>query len=361
MIPTAEWDSASFRALPRAAPGARYLLRYLQLGPHTTSVPGLFRLGLLSAAEALDWTAAEIEGPIQQLEHAGLLRVDRAARLMFLPHAFDLDPVSSCRTVKGWSPFFREFPDCELKRTAGARLLEKLKKKDAERGVPNGKNGADGWLADAGAFLACPSDRVSSTAPDTLSDALGDSRDTPPDPTISNHHPPSTIQKPKALSAAPTIGLVAMPFGLEAPKQAALPTGQPTPAEEVFAYWQKEMNRPKASFSDERRKAVDARLAGARGGRKYSVAELKKAIDGCKASQWQQDNKGHFDDIELICRSDAKTDMFIARADQPSTAAARSKPSVYVPLTQTKERFAQAGDDDEFGLNLRPIEEENHG
>lgn len=83
---------------------------------------------------------------------------------------------------------------------------------------------------------------------------------------------------------------------------------------EVFDYWcdkytstTGKTRRPR--LTDERRGHIQARLRD--DGR--SVAELKRAIDGCMSSEFHVENR-HLD-LTLILRNDAKVDMFIDRAD----------------------------------------------
>lgn len=77
------------------------------------------------------------------------------------------------------------------------------------------------------------------------------------------------------------------------------------------------MDHPQAKLGDKRRKVIASRLKEG-----YSVDELKRAIDGCKASPWHQGqngNKRKYDDIELICRNASKVDQFIGLAKTRNT------------------------------------------
>lgn len=84
------------------------------------------------------------------------------------------------------------------------------------------------------------------------------------------------------------------------------------PVEQIFTYWQRKTNHPKASLTVERRRAIKDRLAN------YSVPDIQAAIDGCLKSPYHMglnDKNTVYDDIELICRNDTKLEKFIALND----------------------------------------------
>lgn len=87
--------------------------------------------------------------------------------------------------------------------------------------------------------------------------------------------------------------------------------GQPTlPVRHIFEYWKAATNHPRAKLDDKRRRAIAGRLKDG-----YSIADLKRAIDGCIASPWHQGQNGNrrvYDDIELICRNASKVDGFMS-------------------------------------------------
>lgn len=91
-------------------------------------------------------------------------------------------------------------------------------------------------------------------------------------------------------------------------------TAEPKLAEqvkEIFTYWQIALNHPTAKLTDDRRRRIEARLR-----EKYTVEEIKSAIDGCAASPFHrgENDKGQvFDDLELICRNGSKLESFIGR------------------------------------------------
>ena len=78
---------------------------------------------------------------------------------------------------------------------------------------------------------------------------------------------------------------------------------------EIFAYWQTTLGHPRARLTADRKAAVRRRLAEG-----YSIDEIKRAIDGCKASPFHQgenDAGAVYDDLTLICRSGSKLEQFI--------------------------------------------------
>lgn len=77
---------------------------------------------------------------------------------------------------------------------------------------------------------------------------------------------------------------------------------------EVFDYWQQVMEKPKAKLTSDRRAKVKARLAEG-----YTVADLKAAIDGCRATphnMGDNDRRRPFNDLTLICRSGSHVERF---------------------------------------------------
>jgi hypothetical protein len=85
--------------------------------------------------------------------------------------------------------------------------------------------------------------------------------------------------------------------------------------QEVFKHWQTVMNRPRAKLDQKRcNKLRQALKLG------YTAEELKKAIDGCALTpfnQGQNDRGQRYDDLELILRDAPHIDRFISNADNP--------------------------------------------
>ncbi len=76
----------------------------------------------------------------------------------------------------------------------------------------------------------------------------------------------------------------------------------------VFNYWKSILNHPKAKLTKDRETKIRARLK-----EKYSVDDLKKTIDSCKASSYHMgDNEQNkvYDSIELLFRNGDKVEQF---------------------------------------------------
>lgn len=98
---------------------------------------------------------------------------------------------------------------------------------------------------------------------------------------------------------------------------------RPGPATEVFLHWKAVMGKPRAVLDDKRRRVVNARLAEGR-----TLAELKRAIDGCRASAWHMgtnDRGRPYNDLELICRDAKHLEEFLAMADSPPSGDWRDR------------------------------------
>lgn len=81
--------------------------------------------------------------------------------------------------------------------------------------------------------------------------------------------------------------------------------------QEVFVYWQVQLNHSRSDLNAKRKTAVRARLVQG-----YSVDEIKQAIDGCRSSPWHMGdnpNRTVYDDLTLICRDDNHLNMFISK------------------------------------------------
>lgn len=89
-------------------------------------------------------------------------------------------------------------------------------------------------------------------------------------------------------------------------------------AAEVFEYWKAVMGSGRSVLDSKRRKLIEARIVeGA------TTQELKRAIDGCKASAFHQgenDRRTKYSTIELICRDRAKVEQFVALIERPVAA-----------------------------------------
>jgi hypothetical protein len=88
--------------------------------------------------------------------------------------------------------------------------------------------------------------------------------------------------------------------------------------QDVFSHWQQVMNHPQARLDEKRAKAIGRRLADG-----YTVADLRRAVDGCRLTphnMGQNDQRTVYDDIELICRDGPHVDRFIKTANATGIA-----------------------------------------
>lgn len=108
------WRDEKFRALSAPKPCARYLWLFLLTGTHCTAIPGLFSIGEAALAEELGWPVAATRSALEEIERGGMARVDRVARLVWLPNALAHNPPASPNVVVGWRTPWSELPTCDL-------------------------------------------------------------------------------------------------------------------------------------------------------------------------------------------------------------------------------------------------------
>lgn len=93
--------------------------------------------------------------------------------------------------------------------------------------------------------------------------------------------------------------------------------------EQVFAHWQTVLDHPKAILTKERERCISSRLEEG-----YSVEDLMRAVDGCKASPYhngKNDSGSIFHDPTLIFRSGSKVEQFIGYLDNKKPNGTNSK------------------------------------
>lgn len=91
---------------------------------------------------------------------------------------------------------------------------------------------------------------------------------------------------------------------------------------ELFQYWQKVLEHPRAKLDNKRKRKIEAALRLG-----YAMDELKQAIDGCTKdpfSMGQNERGQKFDDIELILRDASHIDKFIRFATTPTNSNTNS-------------------------------------
>jgi hypothetical protein len=129
--------------------------------------------------------------------------------------------------------------------------------------------------------------------------------------------PPTPPEPPKA-PPAPAVTTPASPV-LRVAKET-----NPGDARELFAYWQRVMDAPRAAL-DKKREAACLTALG-----RYGLADCKRAVDGCFASDFHMNRPGsgntrgkRFNDLALIFRDAEKAEGFIesVRATETRRAA----------------------------------------
>lgn len=114
------WSDANFRGLSGLAPSGQALWLYLVLGPHNTSLPGLFRASEVVLADELGWPVEDFRRCWAEIEGRGMARADWKARVVWVPSAIEDNEPESPNVVTGWKNHVAEVPDCDLKAEACA-------------------------------------------------------------------------------------------------------------------------------------------------------------------------------------------------------------------------------------------------
>jgi DNA-binding MarR family transcriptional regulator len=82
----------------------------------------------------------------------------------------------------------------------------------------------------------------------------------------------------------------------------------PAEALEIFQYWKKVMDHPRAKLDDKRKRRIMQAL------KSYSAEDLKEAINGCAKTPFnmgQNDSNQKYNDLELILRDAKRIEQFI--------------------------------------------------
>jgi len=312
------WGDAKFRALSAPPPNARDLWVYLVTGPHNGVIPGLFAGGEAALAEALEWPLEAFRECFAEISAKGMAKADWKARLVWLPNAARHNLPASPNVVVGWGKAFDELPECALKREAFAGLQATLGA--MPEGFRKAFRKAFGKPHENASPKGLPNQEQEQEqeqdTPDTST-----SRPAAGPPTVAVVRPPDPPP-----SAAPPAAASSSPSSPDPP-----PARGPTAAEarEVFAYWQRVMGSPRSVLDAKRERVIRAALA------RHGLAECKRAIDGCFASDWHMNRPDggnergkKFNDVELILRDAKHVEDFVAvvrERDEARAAAAAEK------------------------------------
>jgi hypothetical protein len=122
------WLDEKFQKLTAAQPNAQTLWFYLLFGDQTGIVPGLFKAGEGSLAEALGWPLQAMRDAYSEVMSLGMVRADWKARLVFVPKAVEYNPPASLNVVKSWANAIRDLPECELRTRAIQHIQSALER-----------------------------------------------------------------------------------------------------------------------------------------------------------------------------------------------------------------------------------------
>jgi len=120
------WSDEKFRALSGIPPSGQGLWFFLLTGPHTTAIPGLFRVGRAAMAEELDWEQEDFDKAFREVSELGMAKADFKAKLVWLPKAVQHNKPESPNVVRSWRVEMDLLPECELKREAIAGIRAAL-------------------------------------------------------------------------------------------------------------------------------------------------------------------------------------------------------------------------------------------
>ena len=275
------WAWPKFRALK---PSHRLVLLHILTGPHTTLVPGLWVAGLGSLAESANLPAREYSAAVEQLQQQELVRVDWDHSVVWAPLALEFDPPTSPTQIIGWAPHLAEVQQCELRWAAERELKDWLSARPtlAEAGaqVLRGPDGEDVGLA-----------RRESSA-EGSEEGIEEGIESQCDPRSRSRDRSRTQEQDNSLVDETSAA-----------------------ARKVFEHWCSTMAKSRAFFDRRRLRTVVARLHDG-----FSVEQLCKAIDGCRADSWSMgdnDRRTAYNDLSLICRDAAHVEKFMGFADHP--------------------------------------------
>lgn len=112
------WGDEKFNALSALPPCGQGLWLYLLTGPHTSNIPGLFRVGRAALAEELDWELEDFDKAFQEALDQGMVKADWKAKVVWIPNAVSYNLPESPNVVASWGAAWDLIPECDLKREA---------------------------------------------------------------------------------------------------------------------------------------------------------------------------------------------------------------------------------------------------
>jgi hypothetical protein len=116
------YSDEKFRRLSPIPPCGQGLWLYLITGPHTTSIPGLFRAGRAALAEELGWSQEAFAEAFAEVFREGMVKADWNNRVVWIPNAIRHNEPASPNVVRSWKAELDLIPECELKSEAIAGI-----------------------------------------------------------------------------------------------------------------------------------------------------------------------------------------------------------------------------------------------
>lgn len=280
---TRVWSDEKFSALSAPSPCGQWLWFYFVAGPRTTLLPGLCSVSESTIAEDLHWSLKAVQSALDEITAMGMAKFDRRHRLLFVPKAIEYNPPANPNIVRGWRRFWDDLPECDLKREA----FDVLRAHVSERS-------------------------------ESLVEAFDSVIERPSPPPISNGSANGLENGSTNGSPNGYRNQIEGRYRSKNKTHVDFETVDETVIEtvrQVFAHWQAVMNSPRSKLDAKRTRQIAAALKLG-----YSADDLKRAIDGCKASPFhmgENDAGRAYNALDLILRNAEKIDQFIGFAASP--------------------------------------------
>ena len=120
------WGDEKFRKLSPMPPCGQGLWLYLMTGPHTNSIPGLFRAGRAALAEELGWSLEAFDEAFAEVSREGMAKADWGNRVVWIPKAIKHNKPENPNVVTSWRGELEIVPECDLKDEAMLCLREAM-------------------------------------------------------------------------------------------------------------------------------------------------------------------------------------------------------------------------------------------
>jgi len=119
------WEAdEKFRLLSAPPPNAQTLFLYFLTGPVTKPLPGLFVAGVGQLAESFGWPIGATDAALGELINSGMVRFDRANRVVYLPNSLKYNQPDNPNILVGWARYFSMIPPSPLKLEFWERLKQ---------------------------------------------------------------------------------------------------------------------------------------------------------------------------------------------------------------------------------------------